>query len=497
MEKRLFFFVFLLMALYSCNKDDTTVSLTLSDTSTTLLEGDSVTLTVTYLSASLAASDCVWSSSATNVATVDATGKIKALKAGSATITAALSSDKSITGTCELTVYHNGASASTPYLIYTLSDFKAMRDSINTINSKYGGLVYKLMADLDFSGDSSWVPIGNKDYNPFSGTFDGNGKTIKNIRIGKTASSVSIPYAGIFGNTKNAVISNLGVNWTVINTTGNAGGLIGMASDVTLTNCYATGDITGGECAGGLIGSGGGVISNCYATGNVTSTNYAGGLIGAKAAGTIRFCHSTGNVSGGRYVGGFLGSGSGKVVNCYSTGSVTGTGYTGGFLGYIDISSVAIVNCYATGSVSGGEYAGGLLGAGYFNGTIINCYAAGSVSGSDYAGGIAGYYDFGLINNCLALNGSVVCTGSNAARIANFDTSPSVSNNFASTSMTVTNNSGTIASFTDTRNHGSNMSALAVDLLNAYVTANASYSSITLNNWKITSGVNNGYPVFK
>jgi hypothetical protein len=41
----------------------------------------------------------------------------------------------------------------------------------------------------------------------------------------------------------------------------------------------------------------------------------------------------SGNVTGDEYIGGLLGVNTGTVSNCYSTGSVTGDGYVGGLVG--------------------------------------------------------------------------------------------------------------------------------------------------------------------
>ena len=72
-----------------------------------------------------------------------------------------------------------------------------------------------------------------------------------------------------------------------------AGGLIGHTYiNVTLSDSYATGDVTGatgGSYVGGLIGDFSSVstnlprrlsITNCYATGDVSGTKSVGGLVG-------------------------------------------------------------------------------------------------------------------------------------------------------------------------------------------------------------------------
>jgi len=78
----------------------------------------------------------------------------------------------------------------------------------------------------------------------------------------------------------------------------------------TITNCYATGNVTGGDQVGGLVGHQDYArITNCYSTGGVVGSGwYVGGLAGLNSFGTIINCYSIGGVSGGDFVGGLVGS---------------------------------------------------------------------------------------------------------------------------------------------------------------------------------------------
>lgn len=92
--------------------------------------------------------------------------------------------------------------------------------------------------------------------------------------------------------------------------TSQVGGVVGYTNyGVTLTACYATGDVTaknnntaGTFFAGGVVGSNGGNLTACYATGNVTGGTgsiYVGGVTGSNDSGTLTACyHATGTVSG-------------------------------------------------------------------------------------------------------------------------------------------------------------------------------------------------------
>lgn len=89
---------------------------------------------------------------------------------------------------------------------------------------------------------------------------------------------------------------------------GVAGGLLGAATTasgaVVVANCYATGTVSGGIIAGGLVGNADSYASivNCYATGNVTGqsplASYAGGLVGSLGTDALVLdCYASGNVT--------------------------------------------------------------------------------------------------------------------------------------------------------------------------------------------------------
>ena len=121
---------------------------------------------------------------------------------------------------------------------------------------------YKQEADLDLLGktgpapfganpdDREWAPIGPAAGTMFAGTFDGNGKSIKNIYIHKTGSSTPDSYLGLFG-------------W-----------VSGTVRNVTLQ----TGAITGHAWIGGVAGRlSGGAIIDCVNGATVTGRNYPTG----------------------------------------------------------------------------------------------------------------------------------------------------------------------------------------------------------------------------
>jgi len=87
----------------SCTKDVSVNSVSISKTSLELMEGNSETLSATVKPDNATDKSVIWSSSDKSVATVDATGKVTAVKAGCATITVT-TEDGGKTAGCSVTV---------------------------------------------------------------------------------------------------------------------------------------------------------------------------------------------------------------------------------------------------------------------------------------------------------------------------------------------------------------------------------------------------------
>ncbi len=78
--------------------------ITLSQSSVTLIEGETITLTATVTPDDATDSSVTWSSSAPSVATVDNTGKVTAIAPGSVTITATANDGSGVSASCEIIV---------------------------------------------------------------------------------------------------------------------------------------------------------------------------------------------------------------------------------------------------------------------------------------------------------------------------------------------------------------------------------------------------------
>ena len=229
-----------------------------------------------------------------------------------------------------------------------------------------------LTDNIDLTG-IDWTPIGTSFGNSYTGTFDGNGKTITGLTV-----TVSDRYAGLFG--------RIGSGGKVMN--------------VKLEGVQMTSDNRWGY-VGGVAGYSEGNIENCSVSGSVSGSFSVGGVVGHQWGGTITGCSSSATVNAGIAAGGIAGetNGGASLTACYATGDVTvendGTSYAcaGGVVGYNGGSST-LTACYATGSVtgkgSGTICVGGAVGENYD--TLTACYhAKGDVSGPDgTTGGVTG-----------------------------------------------------------------------------------------------------------
>ena len=147
---------------------------------------------------------------------------------------------------------------------------------------------------------------------------------------------------GLVGFHQSGTITNCYATGSVsgtVTTSGNEaiGGLVGYKKSGGVSNCYYTGNVSGpGKDIGGLVGHNKGAINVCSSAGTVSSTSHhIGGLVGLNegTGSTITNCYSTAGVSGGNKVGGLVGKNEGTVYYCYSAGSVSGSG-CGGLVGY-------------------------------------------------------------------------------------------------------------------------------------------------------------------
>jgi len=209
--------------------------------------------------------------------------------------------------------------AEDPYLISTPDQLNAIRD--------YLSAHYKLINDIDLASWGNWEPI-----NYFTGVFDGDGNTIKNMTVSSyvyfmraddDVFSTKKVVAGLFGclgyRNRFSYIRNVGLVNSVVDVSNGpsailyAGSIVGYIYSGRIDNCYTTTNvtITTGSLAyaGGIFGYGTeqSRIANSYSTGTVKATSsygaYAGGIAGGIGSSIHDNCYSLDNIHISDYTG--------------------------------------------------------------------------------------------------------------------------------------------------------------------------------------------------
>lgn len=172
-----------------------------------------------------------------------------------------------------------------------------------------------LTGNITLTGE--WTPIGNYEQK-YTGTFDGNGKTITGLTIDQKETSFLglIGYLGSGGKVQNLTLENVNLNgnW-------NVGGVVGYNNNGTVTACTASGSINGKERVGGIVGCNYlGTVTACYNTSSTVNGSYLiGGVVGQNNKGIVTACYNaSGSIYGEVTVGGVVGDNyTGTVTACY------------------------------------------------------------------------------------------------------------------------------------------------------------------------------------
>ena len=228
-------------------------------------------------------------------------------------------------------------SVDNPYEISTAAELAWFRDYVNK-ESQFASAM--LTDDIDLSEfchaadaatnteELSWDPIGNGKM--YCGTFDGNGKTIRNLYINST-----FMFEGFFGYAKNGSIKNITFDNAKVKNTNKfgtgilTGGFEGTIENIKiLANC----SVEGTENTGGIAGGGAGYISNCENRAMVNGTNNVGGIVGY-GEGSLQNSANYGDISGVAQVGNLIGFAAAvNLNNVLGVGNVTATDQKGGLL---------------------------------------------------------------------------------------------------------------------------------------------------------------------
>ena len=222
---------------------------------------------------------------------------------------------------------NDGSSAAKAYTITTTGGLDQLAAQVNSSNDYYifSGKFFRLGNDITYTHTTDWndatstennyTAIGgyyNGGWKSFCGTFDGQGKTVRGIRIYKDGTTNADSYQGLFGYSSGATIKNV------------------ILADARITGKQYVGGIAGHI---EMNGDNGGMCENCRVGSDVTIhavadyAKYHGGVMGKYNGGTVRGCVSaaTLTVANGLtyidYYGGIVGDISGNMSDCLAIGA--------------------------------------------------------------------------------------------------------------------------------------------------------------------------------
>lgn len=310
-----------------------------------------------------------------------------------------------------------------PRSVRTVEELDAIREDL------YGW--YVLENDLDLSGIANWTPIGcyEGDYefapaewwrHAFKGVFDGQGHTIRGLRITELTTDKS----ALFGTLADGIIQNLNMEDSQLDFTAErpyTAPLVGIVKQdkgvAAIRNCAITGTVIKAR------------------TTNTQSTFHSfTGLCGGIWGGTIENCtvsgkmdiEIAGNGGGELYVGGFAGEAYNDTRNCTSDFDISirfsqpQVNEYKAFIGGLQASATNVDNCTARGRIrvsgeSGSEqiFIGGLVGSERY-GTVTLSSSSVKVevrnTGFVQVGGVVGEFNsgYGTIGAAFGVNTTLV-----------------------------------------------------------------------------------------
>ena len=245
----------------------------------------------------------------------------------------------------------NGTEAE-PFILKTADHLAWFRDYVNVGKTSACAKIADDVEEIDMSSvchkadaekqvaELSWTPIGSKKY---QGTFDGNGKTIRNLFISSTSNEI-----GFFGCAADCRIKNITFDNAKVkgNENCSTGILAGYAGSCVIENIKTTENcsVEGKEETGGIAGRANGNISNCENHAIVNGSYYVGGIVGIcfDSENSITSCANYGAITGtDQFVGGIIGYfGEGSLQNSANYGNITGDARVGNLIGYANICNI-------------------------------------------------------------------------------------------------------------------------------------------------------------
>ena len=199
----------------------------------------------------------------------------------------------------EKPIFQGAGTEANPYLISSEADWNYLANKVNS-GTSYAEKFFRQTVNIDVT-----TMVGNSsDSKPFSGTYDGDGKTL-NLTL-NTSESHTAPFRFI----ADATIKNVVTTGSVYSTSNHPSGLVGFTDGTcTIQNCRVGANVGGAQHSGGIVG-------HCYHA-NIS-------IIGCVYSGTL-------TPASGQWTGGIIGWGGDDgghtitISNCLFAGTLTGS----------------------------------------------------------------------------------------------------------------------------------------------------------------------------
>ncbi len=296
--------------------------------------------------------------------------------------------------------------------IKTEQDLKKMATLVNSGDNDFSGKTIKQKDNITLV--NTHTAIGTES-NPFKGTYDGQNKTINNLKINNTSN-----FQGLFGYIETSTLKNIILGTGLVKGGNRVGGAVGYAKDSIIQNVNNQGTTVNASTtyneSGNYVDRYGTNLAS-WSANDVCST---GGICGKTENTLIQGCTNSPDINiSGVYIGGIVGyaksSEETKIIKCINTGSISNVVIAGGIVG-ISNGNISIEECENTADLTGESFIGGIVGY-EIGGSIKNCKNNNSAS-------ITGTYNVGgIIGHSKAMNTSSYVTVENSSNSGNVTSS--------------------------------------------------------------------------
>lgn len=202
-----------------------------------------------------------------------------------------------------------------PYVVFTAAQLAHVSSHLESYFIQTADV--DIAEDSNFSGGFSMIAAAGT---PFSGEYDGNGHTIKNLTItgDKDRMGLFAENTGVLRNVQifsGSITSNLTAGAYV-------GGIAGINFEKgQIVACSNRARVSAKESAyvGGIAGYNyGGRVHDCYNAAKISGTANVGGLVGVnRDSGSISGSYNVGTIEGDTATGAIAGTNEAKITNCY------------------------------------------------------------------------------------------------------------------------------------------------------------------------------------